>query len=112
MSYDYSGLASTAQNLIDKFGRDTTLRTNVLSGSEFDPTITPTDSTIKAVFLSYKSAEVDGTLIKTNDKMLITYTLLDTKNEIVDGGKKYEVVNVDEIKPGITPMIYKVQIRV
>ena len=111
MSYDYSGLANTAQTLIDKFGRDTTLRVNTSSGSEFDPTIVVNDTTIKAVFLSYKTNDVDGTLIKSNDKMLLTYVEVENKNEIVDGGHKYEVINVDEVKPGLTPMIYKVQIR-
>ena len=111
MSYDYTSLANTAIGLIDKFGRDTTLRTNVITGTEFDPTITPNDTTISAVFLNFKSDEVDGTLIRSSDKKLLTYTAMDLKNEIVDGGTKYEVVRVDEVKPGVTPMIYKVQIR-
>jgi hypothetical protein len=111
MKYDYSSLAATAVGLIDKFGRDTTLRTNTVSGTEFDPTIVATDETISAVFMGYKTNEVDGTLIKSNDKMILTYAVIDLKNEIIDGGKKYEVVNVQEVKPGITPMIYKVQLR-
>ena len=111
MSYNYTGLASTAVGLINKFGRDATLRTNTLGGDEFDPTVTTSDETIKAVFLNYNASVVDGTLIKSNDKMILTYSLVDPKNEIVDGTVKYEVISVQEVKPGVTPMIYKVQLR-
>jgi len=111
MSYDYSNVQATAISLINKFGRTITHRTTTSSGDEFDPVIVNNDTSITAVMIGYEAKEIDGTLIKTNDKMILTYTSINTKDEILDGAIKYEVVNVNEVKPGDTPLIYKVQIR-
>lgn len=111
MNFDYSNLADVAQRMIIRFGRDTTLRTNVKTGDEWNPTITPSDATIKAVFISFKAEDIDNTLIKTGDKMLICYDAIDKKNEIVDNGVKYEVISVEEIQTGDTKILYKAHIR-
>lgn len=111
MTFDYTQLALVAQRMITRFGRSTTLRTNVKTGDEWNPTITPSDATINAVFISFKATDVDNTLIKSGDKMLLSYTQIDSKNIIIDGGVKYEVVGVEEVKTGDTAILYKAHIR-
>lgn len=113
MSFDYSGLQSTATRLISKFGRDFTLRTLIKSGPSYNPVIVNSDQTIKGVFTKFKAGEVDGTLIQSSDKMVIVDSAVipSVDQRIADGSSEYSIVNVDEIKPGEVGMIYKVQAR-
>lgn len=111
MSFDYQKMADLSVNLIARFGRTATLRTKTYTGPEYDPVITETDTDILAVFTDYRADDVDGTLIKNGDKMLITTTKIETDDEVIDNSVSYEVVSVNEIAPGPMPLIYKVQVR-
>lgn len=111
MAYDYTNIYNTAVRLIDKFGRNVTLRTTTTSGTSFDPVVNEIDTTIKAVSTKFNASEIDGTLIQQNDKKLITYDEVNDQQKIVDDGISYEVINVDTINPGDTKIIYMVQIR-
>jgi transketolase C-terminal domain/subunit len=104
-------MAALALAQIADKGRTVTLRTETNSGTGYDPTISNSDASIKAVITKFTASEIDGTLIQANDKRLITTTEITAQQLIIDDGIEYEVINVDEIKPGDTAILYKAQIR-
>ena len=111
MAYDYTNISNTAKNLIDKFGRSITLRSVTTSGTEWNPTITNSDSIIIGVFTKFDKSEIDGNLILSTDKKVLTYDEVTTDDKIVDSGITYEVKSVNPIQPANTKIIYKVQLR-
>jgi len=116
MSYDYSGIASTAAAQIADKGRNITY-TSVGIGT-FNPATgsytgeTETDTTLKAVFTEFLENQIDGSVIKRGDKqVLITDVTPKINDKITDGSDIYQVVNIKEIKPGDTACLYKLQVR-
>lgn len=110
MTFDYSGLESTAARLIARFGRDIILVTIANSGDDFNPTQIETLETVKAVQTQLDT--VDNDLILATDKgFLIDATLITADMRIRDGSTDYSIVLVTEVKPGDTNMIFKVQAR-
>lgn len=110
MAFDYSGLESTAGRLITRFGRDIVLVTIANSGADWDPTQAESTETVKAVNTQLDS--VDNDLILATDKgFLIQADSITNDMRIRDGSTDYSIVQVTEIKPGATSMIYKVQAR-
>ena len=107
----YSNLQATSARLIDKFGKNVTLRTQIKSGTSYEPTITNSDATIRAVITSFKIGQVDGTLVRADDKQLITDSSVAVDQKIIDGAIEYSIVSIDEIKPADTALIYKAVLR-
>ncbi len=112
-TFDYAGLKQTATGLIIKFGRDVTLRHIVKSGSPYDPTLTPTDSTIKAAVVPFNQNDVDGTQILMSDKKFIFTSDIEITHDmkLVDGGKEYSIVTNNPINPGDVNVVNLVQAR-
>jgi hypothetical protein len=57
---------------------------------------------------------VDGTLIQMGDKKVLCAAEGLTKpapGDIVEDGSEYRVVAVQEVGPGDTPILYKLQVR-
>ena len=109
--YNYSGIVSTAQRLINKFGRDITLITQTQSGTDYAPTITETSSMIKAVITNFSTNEIDGTIIQSSDKKILTYDEIKPEQIVSIDGQRLSIVNVDTVSPGDTKIIYKGQLR-
>lgn len=109
--YNYGPIAATAIRLISEFGRTVTLRTIAKSGTSYDPILTNTDTSIKAVVTAFKASEIDGTLIMATDKKLITTSAVTTVDKIIDGSIEYSIVAVDEVKPATTALVYKAVLR-
>jgi len=109
--FDYSGLASTSVRLISRFGKTVLRRTITNSGPEYDPTQVNVDTAIYGVIVSYGLNEIDGTLILAKDKKLLTTSLIDIKDKIVDGSIAYSVISVSVVEPATTSLLYKVQLR-
>lgn len=109
----YQGLRTTATRLISEKGRNVTLRTFVKTGTGLNPTLTPTDTTIKAVVIDYKLSQVDGTLVKMGDKefLLVSDTVITEDMKFVDGSVTYDIVMVKQVAPGDLDIVYKVQAR-
>lgn len=111
----HENFITLAQKLINKNGRDVTLRTTTTTGgNDFDPTsgtTTIVDSVITCVFTKYSAKEIDGTNIQANDKKLLSYNEILETQKIVDDGIEYEIKNVDTIEPGTTKIIYIAQLR-
>ena len=109
--YNYSSIASTAQHLINKFGRDITVITQTQSGTDYAPTITETESTIKAVITNFSINEIDGTIIQTSDKKILTYEEIKPEQVVSIDGDRLSIINVGTVAPGDTKIIYKGQLR-
>lgn len=122
---DYSGLAATAVELIQKYGRQIVLvkyDQTPASGSEpwrgaADPRATAATASIYGVFVPLVSreelGEIDsGELFKDSEVLLIAEPgvdypeTLDTFNEIVDGTTRYAIKVAQRLKPGNTTLIY------
>jgi hypothetical protein len=99
--------------LIDREGRPVTVRAFVNSGSNFDPTRTPTDTPATAAVFDFEASEVDGSIIQANDKdiNLSSTVPVDLQSVIIDNGIEYTLINVEEVGPGGDVLMYIAQGR-
>lgn len=115
MSEFYDDFVTDAQEMIAEFGRDIILLNRQRGG--YDPrTNTMSDAadtsrTVRAVFTDYKAKDIDGTVIKTGDKLCLIAGAVDGKEIIVDGVDQYAIKNVEAVQPGDTLILSKVQVR-
>lgn len=120
--FNYSRVRNRASALIARFGQRGSIQRPGAPVSDPNepwnaepgaPVSVPCDM----VVTSYAAREVDGTLILATDtKILISVRGVDsaptTNDRIVDAkGKDYEVVNVDELSPAGTELMWTVQAR-
>lgn len=124
MSAFYDRMAATALRLIDRFGQTITLR-NPTEGS-YDPvtgTTTPglpDDQPAQAILKDYAlqqsgASYAEGTEIRQGDKEITIAAQGVTKpqmtTQIIADGDTWTIVNIKEINPAGTPLVYKVQGR-
>lgn len=118
---DYSGLSAVAIAQIADKGRDVTFvyktqgtynpATDSFSGQ------TSTTQTVSMVITNYRKTEIDETMIKSGDRLglLAPQTNLtrapETGDSVTDGSETFSIVAIDEIKPGDTTLLYKLQLR-
>ena len=110
----YTRAAATAIRLIAKYGRSLTLKSEALSGaSAWSPTVTSTSTTVIGVVVDYRQSDIDGTLILSGDKkIIISSSVVPTAaGRIADGSLEYSIIDVKEIKPGSTAVLYVIQAR-
>jgi len=120
MSFDYSGLVAASIALIDKFGRNVTFTyitpgtytasTNAITGDS------ETTQTVKMAITDFRRDEIDGKKVKRGDKeaLLAPDSLTReprTGDKVTDDGKDYRVMDIDDVKPGDTVLLYKLQLR-
>lgn len=115
----YTEMAATAAELLAEFGAPVTLIRD--SGGTFDPvTGTETGATSKeltpkpnGVLANYKTSLVDGTRIKTGDRLLIldTSQAPETSDRVKIGTAEWSIVNMKAVKPADTPLVHFVQVR-
>jgi len=119
MSFDYSGLQSTAIRLIQRFGKD--VEFSRASGATFDPVAgeytggTTVTVSGKCVQTKFDKSEIDGTLIKATDIKLLFEP--DQGEPLINdtctlNGVENRVVDVMPLSPADTVMLYAVQLRV
>jgi len=124
MSDFYARVASTALRLIDQFGQDIVLRDTVQG--EYDPVTggstpeTTVDQPAQAILQDYALQQAgmsyaEGTTIRQGDKKILVAaqgltppTL--TTTALADGAT-WAIVNVKEINPAGTPLVYELQGR-
>lgn len=118
MSFDYSNIAATALAQIADKGRPV----NVLykTAGTYDPTadsvsgdsIEPVE--VMALVTNCNKRDMVGALVEVGD-LLVTIaasSIVKPKtNDIIEDGEEFRIVNVTEIKPGLVPIIYKLQVR-
>lgn len=134
MSFDYSGLLSTAQELIAFFGRDVTLeRRSSASASPTRPWGAPATSgadvlsvIVKAAFLdTAKGADANvsvgisgggqTSITGKTSRVLVAAQASITieagpEFHIIDNGRRWEVTSAKTIKPGGTMIYYDLQV--
>lgn len=115
MSFDYSSVIKTASEQIGQFGRDVVIKRVsevmydfVTGENNWGAT---SQETVKAVQTDYKEEQIDGSIVKRGDKMFLISAngiVPPSTNDLIDDWK---VVNVNEVKTGDLPILYKVQVR-
>jgi hypothetical protein len=120
----YSNMQGVALRLIEKFGQTITLRDTV--PGEYDPVTgeqTPdveVDQPAQAILQDYALQQsgmsyAEGTVIKQGDKKIlvaaqgITPPTLTTT--VLADGATWTIVNIKEINPAGTPLVYELQGR-
>ena len=113
MANIYDKASVTAEKMINKYGRTSYLVSITKSGLDYDPIVTETEIEIKLLESRFSVNEIDGTLIKTDDKkLLIAGNVAPTiEMKIKDSGKKYSIINIIETKPGDKLILSKIQAR-
>lgn len=118
MAFDYAPLAEVAVSLIDQFGQDATIRR--VSGETYDPVTkvttggTTTDTTVRAVVvgISQEYAAQLGGNIQTGDRMALIATSKPlVSDSLLLGSDTWAVLDVQEVKPGDTGLLYKAHVR-
>lgn len=99
--------------MIEKYGRQASIISFTKTGTAYNPIISETLTSIYLLQSEYKSSEIDGTLIQTNDKRFLIYseTPISTENKILDNNKKYSIMAIKETMPGSVNLLYEVQAR-
>ena len=110
-TFDYSNIVATAKSLVDRFGKTLILVTTTTTGEVWNPTVVESETNIIGVVTSFKTNQIDGTLIKATDKQILTYNEVKVNEAIKDGVISYNVVNVDVVAPANDTILYKVQVR-
>lgn len=115
---DYAILANTATSLLTDNGQNLTFGRETSSG--FNP-VTGVDTTASSTYtgygagFDYKKSEVDGEVIQNGDVRLILQAVTTAPligDTVTYNGSVYRVMNVNEVSPGGTVVIYKLQLRV
>lgn len=106
---DYADIIASANAMLSEFGRSVTVRSVSASGVGYDPIVTASDRTITAAF-SVASATLDGQ-VQGGDLEMVTTSQILQSDKVVDGGKTYSVVQVEEVKPGSTAVLYIAVLR-
>lgn len=113
MSFNYASLALIAENLIEKFGRTAQLLTPVKTGEQWSPSVTWDSSDIKIAQTKFTASERAGGLVQEGDKVFLVKGSESITNEqrIIDG-VEFQIVDVTQIKPGNTSMLWRVHVRI
>lgn len=116
-TFDYAGLRDDADAILDEFGTAATLRQRATSGADaWNPTVSNTDTACVVVFDEYSDRERDGTLITEKDrKVIIKAGSLGvtpaTGDQLVVSSVVYSLMNVKQVSPGGTVIIYEALAR-
>lgn len=117
-AFDYSRMASTANRLIDRFGRAMAIRrAGVETGPPHDPTFEPpTDHACRGVVLDFDNREIDGTLILATDRRVyLSLAGLEIEpsasDRLVVGTDSLSIERVKPLAPGGIALLYEIHAR-
>ena len=117
---EYTQSIKNADKAIRKKGRDICIERTEITTNASTPWIVPSETVsrhvTKGVFLDYSIAEIDGSLIQSEDQKVLIPSLNlglepSTKDKIVDGEINWSIKSVKPLKPGGESIIYEVQVR-
>jgi hypothetical protein len=124
MSAFYERISATALNLIASFGQTITLRDTV--PGEYDPVTggstqeTTVDQPAQAILQDYAlqhagMSYAEGTVIRQGDKKILVaaqgLTPPQLTTTVIADGATWTIVNIKEINPAGTPLVYELQGR-
>lgn len=89
------------------------MRTFADTGPAFDPVRTPTDTPATAAVFDFDASEVDGSIIQANDKEFVLASSVPVSKQavIIDNAIEYALVNLEEVGPGGSVLMYVAQGR-
>lgn len=118
---DHQNLVDMAKRLIDKHGRDITIRRHT---GAFTDALQPslgkaagfTDYVRKGVISTDIGKLLSNTRVREGDKVVWIAQKglsieIELSDQIIDGSVNYKIVEVEQIKPGEQSIIFKVVIR-
>lgn len=115
MAFNYANAALTANRLITNFGQDVTLRQQAQSGTEWNPTLTNTDTTVKVVDLKQVKRNADGTLQEKATRTLymsVEAGAVPAQNDKVQiDGEWHTILEVRPLNPAGTAVMYECDIE-
>ena len=124
MSQFYDRMASTALRLIERFGQTIILRDTV--PGEYDPVMgettpeLPVDQPAQAILQDYALQQsgmtyAEGAVIKQGDKKILVaaqgITPPELTTTVIADGATWTIVNIKQINPAGTPLVYELQGR-
>ena len=124
MSAFYDRMSATALNLIASFGQTITLRDTV--PGEYNPVTgemtpeLPVDQPAQAILQDYALQQAgmsyaEGTVIKQGDKKILVaaqgLTRPTLTTTVIADGATWTIVNIKQINPAGTPLVYELQGR-
>ena len=114
----YAATAERTANTIKKKGRLVTLSKTTANQNRQTGVTAPStvQQDVYAVFTNYSASQIDGSTVQMGDKrLLIASSILDnpitTDWRILDGIETWNIVGIEEVQPGDTSILYKVQVR-
>lgn len=113
MTIQHGNFAELATRLISAHGRKMDLVVRNKTGPEDDPKITPVNTSIAGVQTKFSAMEKNGGLVERGDiKVLIDASVKPTVDmRLLDNGISHSIIDVQEVKPGATSIIYKIHAR-
>lgn len=120
-TFDYIESRDDADELITEFGQTIALRRSVASGTDYDPTLTPTDYATKAAKVDFTMRQLQsGNILATDERWLVAagpltalgIALVLPSDALVIGSEARQVVKADPINPGGTVVVYDCHVRV
>lgn len=120
MAFSYTGIQKTAKRLITSFGSAATYE-HFTSGT-FDPVTggvtgaTYTGYAVQAAIDNFRRSDIDGTVIKADDKNAIMSAkdlavTPNTDGRFVQQGERYNIIDIRPTKPATIAVIYELQLR-
>ena len=105
----YNRLATTSERLIASFGKDVKLITKKNSGTAYDPTISESSVTVKAVVSNVNARSSNNDLVQQGDKeFMIYYTGTITPDMVIRDGADYRIIDVNTLQPASNILLYSI----
>lgn len=112
----YAALAKATLEMIAEFGRSVTIKRD--NKGVFDPLTSTfigasnTETIVRAVVTGYRIHEIDGEIIKRGDKKVLFDSSADIrKGDLLIDGDTFTILDIEEINPGDTKLLFKAQAR-
>lgn len=121
MAFDYTKSVATVNKLLTRFGQDVTLTTN--TPAAYDPTtgaasVSTATATVKGAFFELQGGMLgtklqDGSLGEVTDKQILLApgTVPGLLDNITRSGVIFRIVNIKEINPAGTVVMYDLVVR-
>lgn len=114
-----TALRDVASTVLSRFGTSVTIRTvtpGTYQTATGDATDTSSDAVVKGFWEEYRATEIIGLVQQGDRKLTLAAKDLSAaprvhKDKVVDGGKEYEIVSVEEVRSGDEAAIYVLQCR-
>lgn len=118
--FDYLESRDDADELIEDFGAAVSVRRTVVSGTAYNPTLTPTDYATKATKVEFTLKQIrQGNILATDERWLIAagplavlgVTEIRAGDKIVADGVARTVLVANPLAPAGTVVMWDCQIR-